>query len=97
MASSVPRTSGDLLAGVLASVSRQTGSAVVLTPVWRQVVGETIAGVSAPRRWLGTTLVIGCASASWATELTSQRAQWLGKLQARLGKKTVESLVFEAA
>lgn len=97
MAASSPRTSGDLLAGVLASVSRDTGSAAVLGPVWRQVVGETLAGVSAPTRWQGTTLVIGCASASWATQLSGQRAEWLERLQRRLGKKAVASLVFEVA
>lgn len=69
----------------------------MLSPLWRQVVGETLAGASAPLRWQGTTLVIGCSSAAWATALMRQRAEWLGKLQQRLGKKTVESLVFEAA
>lgn len=97
MASRTPRVSGDLLGSVLASVSRESGSALVLSPVWKQVVGETLAGVSAPRKWLGTTLVIGCASASWASELSQQKAQWLIRLQQRLGKKTVEALVFEVA
>ncbi|MBL8917278.1 MAG: DUF721 domain-containing protein [Myxococcaceae bacterium] len=97
MASSGPTSSGDLLAGVLADVSRRTGSARVLFPLWRQVVGETLAGASAPLRWQGSTLVIGCSSAAWATELTRQRTECLRKLQLRLGKKMVESLVFEAA
>lgn len=97
MATSAPRTSGDLLGRVLASVSRDTGSAAVLTPIWRQVVGETLGGVSSPLRWMGTTLVIGCANQAWASELWRQRTELLGRLQARLGKKTVESLVFEAA
>ncbi len=96
MAASVPRTSGDLLGVVLASVSRDTGSASVLNPVWRQVVGDTLAAVSRPSRWLGTTLVISCTTSSWATELGRRRDEFLSRLQASLGKKTVASLVFEA-
>jgi len=97
VASSAPKASGDLLGSVLAAVSRDTGSASVLRPVWRQVVGETLAAVSGPTRWMGTTLVITCASRSWATELGRRRDEFLGALQSRLGKKTVASLVFEAA
>ena len=96
MASSVPRASGDLLGAVLASVSRDTGSASVLNPVWRQVVGDTLAAVSRPTRWMGTTLVITCTTSGWATELGRRRDEFLGRLQASLGKKTVASLVFEA-
>jgi predicted nucleic acid-binding Zn ribbon protein len=85
----------DLLGVVLGAVARDTGSASVLSPLWRQVVGETLAAVSKPHRWLGTTLVIQCASTSWANELRSQAAL-LERLQARLGKKTVQALVFES-
>jgi predicted nucleic acid-binding Zn ribbon protein len=82
---------------VLANVARETGSAGVLAPVWSQIVGPTLAGVSAPARLEGKTLVIRCRSAAWATELGGQRAQWLARLEERLGKKTVDALVFEVA
>jgi predicted nucleic acid-binding Zn ribbon protein len=97
MASSFPKPSGDLLGAVLATVSRDTGSATVLGPVWRQVVGETLSAVSHPARWMGTTLVISCATSAWATELGRRRDEFLDRLQFRLGKKTVASLVFEAS
>jgi predicted nucleic acid-binding Zn ribbon protein len=79
---------------VLATVARDTGSAAVLGPVWRTVAGETLAAVSKPVRWLGTTLVIECASSLWAAELRRQ-PRLLGELQARVGNKTVQALVFE--
>jgi predicted nucleic acid-binding Zn ribbon protein len=95
VASSGLTPSTDLLGVVLGAVARDTGSASVLCPLWRQVVGETLAAVSKPHRWLGTTLVIHCASASWANELRGQGAL-LERLQSRLGKKTVQALVFES-
>ncbi|MDX2014302.1 MAG: DUF721 domain-containing protein [Myxococcaceae bacterium] len=94
MASNTPTPPKDLLGTVLGAVSRDTGSAVVLTPVWRAVAGETLAAVSRPSRWLGTTLVISCASAGWASELRGQ-PRLLAELKARLGNKTVQALVFE--
>jgi len=45
---------------------------------------------------MGTTLVIGCTTSSWATELGRRRDEFLGRLQRSLGKKTVAALVFEA-
>jgi predicted nucleic acid-binding Zn ribbon protein len=45
---------------------------------------------------MGTTLVISCTTSSWATELGRRRDEFLSRLQASLGKKTVASLVFEA-
>lgn len=89
--------SGDLLGQVLGSVSRSTGSAAVLQPVWRQVVGEVVAQSTSPVRWAGTTLVIGCSSTAWANELGRQRLEWLGRLQRRLGRATVTELRFEAS
>ncbi len=87
--------SGDVLAHVLGMVSRNTGSAIVLEPVWRQIAGEVVAQSSAPVRWAGTILVIGCRSAAWANELTRQRQEWLSRLQRRLGVTTVTELRFE--
>jgi len=91
-----PQRSGDVLGAVLAAVSRNTGAAAVLGPVWRQAVGETIAAVSAPTRWLGTTLVIGCTSARWAKELEASRDELTRRLVARVGPKAVARLLFEA-
>ena len=88
--------SDDLLGRVLASVSRNTGSAAVLDPVWRQIAGEVVAQAAAPSRWMGTVLVIGCRSAAWANELGQQRHEWLARLQRRLGASTVTGLLFEA-
>lgn len=96
MAASTPRATGDLLGTILGAVSRDTGSAAVLDPVWRQVVGPSLSASSKPARWMGTTLVIACTSRAWASELRRQQAEFLGRLQGRLGKKTVEALVFEA-
>jgi predicted nucleic acid-binding Zn ribbon protein len=89
-----PTAPADLLGVVLGAVSRDTGSAAVLGPVWRAVAGDTLAAISSPSRWLGTTLVISCASSAWAAELRAQ-PRLLADLKARLGNKTVQALVFE--
>jgi predicted nucleic acid-binding Zn ribbon protein len=94
VASSISRGPADLLGSVLGTVARDTGSAAVLGPVWRTVAGETLAAVSTPARWRGTTLVIECTSSLWACELRRQ-PRLLAELQARVGHRTVQALVFE--
>lgn len=90
-----PVRSGDFLGVVLGHVARRTGSATVLGPVWRQVVGPALDRVSAPVRWAGTALVIGCASRGWADELRA-RPELLQRLNARLGGSPIEALTYEA-
>ncbi len=88
--------SEDLLGRALASISRNTGSAAVLAPVWRQIAGEAVAQATSPLRWMGSVLVIGCRSTAWATELGQQRHEWLARLQRRLGASSLTGLHFEA-
>lgn len=86
----------DLLGTVLGAVARDSGSASVLTPVWRQAAGETVSQAASPVRWEGRRLVFRCTTSAWARELTRQAPELLGRLQLRLGKKTVDALVFES-
>jgi predicted nucleic acid-binding Zn ribbon protein len=88
--------SGDLLGRVLVNVSKDTGSAAVLEPVWQQIAGRQVANAARPLKWEGGTLVFGCASPAWATELDGQRALWLTKLQHRLGRGSVTAIEFRA-
>lgn len=88
--------SGDLLGRVLVNVSKDTGSAGVLEPVWRQIAGAHVAKAARPVKWVGGTLVFGCVSPAWAAELEGQRAQWLSKLQHRLGAASVAAIEFLA-
>jgi hypothetical protein len=56
--------------------------------VWRTAVGEEVARRSLPVRRSGGALVVHCASASWASELTL--------LEARLRRRLTEALGAEA-
>jgi hypothetical protein len=53
--------------------------------VWVAAVGEQVARRSLPVRRSGDALVIHCASAAWASELTLLERQLRGRLGAALG------------
>jgi hypothetical protein len=53
--------------------------------VWGAAVGEQVARRSLPVRRAGESLVVHCASASWASELTLLERQLRSRLGAALG------------
>ena len=81
-----------LLPDVLGKLSRESGRARHLQPLWREAVGESIARASTPVALEGGTLVVSVVSPEWAKELERQAGEIVGRLQQRLGKDVVTSL-----
>jgi predicted nucleic acid-binding Zn ribbon protein len=84
-----------LLGGVLAKVASSSGRGAALGGVWRAAVGDTVALHSAPRRFEGGVLVIGCDGAPWREALEAQRTSLLARVQAAVGGRAVRALVFQ--
>lgn len=85
-----------LLPSVLAKLSRETGKASHLTPVWEDAVGPVSAKHSSPLSLEGTTLHVRVESPRWIAALQQQETEILSRLAERLGEGVVTALVFRA-
>jgi len=83
------------LGGLLVQVASRSGRGAALAGVWRQVVGETVARHSVPRRFEAGMLVVACDAAQWRDSLEAQRPALLARIQAVVGEASVRSLVFQ--
>jgi predicted nucleic acid-binding Zn ribbon protein len=81
-----------LLPDVLGRLSRESGRARHLQPLWREAVGEAIARSSTPVALVDGTLVVSVTSAEWARELEHQAPEIVRRLQQHLGKGVVTAL-----
>lgn len=81
-----------LLPDVLGKLSRESGRARHLQPLWREAVGEAIARASTPVALEGGTLVVLVTTPEWARELERQAGEIVARLQQRLGKGVVTSM-----
>ena len=86
-----------LLPGVLARLTRGSGSARALGPVWEEAVGAVIARQARPWAWEGSRLVLRVTEARWLRELQHQGPQLLGRVQASLGAQAPTELLFRLA
>ncbi len=77
---------GDILAPALERIgSRGVMAEAKLRTVWREVVGDQVAGAATVRRLRGTVLDVDVSTDAWATELTYLAGEIVSKLNARLG------------
>jgi len=83
-----------LLPSVLAGISRRSGGARHLRPIWNEAVGEAIARCAEPISLEDGVLLISVSSESWARELARQEGELLERLRQRLGVGTVARLSF---
>jgi predicted nucleic acid-binding Zn ribbon protein len=83
-----------LLPKVLARLSRETGHALHLRPVWEDIVGAVAARHSTPLALEERTLVVEVDSARWAGALEAQGAQIQSRLDERLGEGAVARVVY---
>ena len=97
MASGSPTQLAQLLSHVLGGVAKRTGSAVALTAVWREIVGQVIASHCQLRELQAGRLVIICDAVQWKLELENRRSTLLAEFRERLGANSVTSLSFEVA
>ncbi len=81
-----------LLPDVLGKISRESGRARPLQPLWREAVGEAIARASTPVALEGGALVVSVTTPEWARELERQAGEIVSRLQQRLGKDVVTSM-----
>ncbi|MBX5483200.1 MAG: DUF721 domain-containing protein [Myxococcaceae bacterium] len=85
-----------LLPSVLAKLSRESGKALPLRPIWADVVGEVTARHTRPIAWNGSVLEVEVESVRWQAALEDQAEALLGRLNARLGEGAVTALVYRA-
>ena len=72
---------------------RRSPAGALLMADWPAVVGPALAGVTSPKRLSAGTLVIAC-SGPVAMELTHLAPQLIARINAHLGRVTVERLRF---
>ena len=86
----------NLLPSLLAKLSRESGTASHLMPVWSEAVGPVSAKHSTPTSLEGRTLFVRVESPRWVAALKGQEAEILARLAERLGEGTVTTLVYRA-
>ena len=64
----------------------------LVTELWKNVVGETLAQNARPLRMQGSTLVLTVSSEAWKKELFSSRFEILKRLEKLLGGPKVSTL-----
>ena len=89
-----PRPIGALLPAVTRPAFRKRSPAAAqLLADWPAIVGPALAAVTAPRKFSGGTLAIAC-SGPIALELQHLSAEVMARINAHLGRVTVERLRF---
>ncbi|HZA26835.1 MAG TPA: DUF721 domain-containing protein [Actinomycetota bacterium] len=88
-----PEALGEVIRGVLRAGPMRSGMALGrLARSWDQVVGERLAGRSAPVRLEGGRLVVSAASSSWAAQVTFLTEEIRRRANDLLGSEEVRSV-----
>jgi hypothetical protein len=88
-----PQALGDVIRGVLGSGPMRSGMALGrLARSWDRVVGERLAGRSAPKRLERGGLVVSAASSSWAAQVTFLSQEIRRRANDILGSEEVRSV-----
>jgi predicted nucleic acid-binding Zn ribbon protein len=87
----------ELLPRVLGQLSRGTGNARHLLPLWPQLVGQNIAARARPVRLEGGQLWIAVEGPAWEAELSRHAPVLLERFAAALGAGVVRDLRFVRA
>lgn len=88
-----PQALGDVIRGVLGSGPMRSGMALGrLARSWDRVVGEQLAGRSAPKRLERGGLVVSAASSSWAAQVTFLSQEIRRRANGILGSEEVRSV-----
>jgi predicted nucleic acid-binding Zn ribbon protein len=64
--------------------------------IWEELVGETIAKRTTPKKMQGNTLVVAAKSAAWAQELSFMKPMILKKIRERFPDAFVTDIKFTA-
>ena len=86
---------GDILKELLedlGSESRLAEAAIVAA--WQDISGPQVAQVTESVVLDGKRLVVRMRSAAWRQELHLQRTAWRERLNAKLGRKAIDEIVF---
>lgn len=86
----------DLLPEMLARVARSSGSARVLEVLWREAVGDAVAGRASPAALAGDVLEVRVQSPEWARELQAQEEELLRRMAAVPSLASIRALRFVA-
>jgi hypothetical protein len=88
-----PQALGEVIRGVLGSGPMRSGMALGrLARSWDRVVGERLAGRSAPKRLERGGLVVSAASSSWAAQVTFLSQEIRRRANGILGSEEVRSV-----
>jgi predicted nucleic acid-binding Zn ribbon protein len=96
MAQRSPTALRGLLPNVLARLSRESGDASHLVPVWADIVGAVTALHSRPIALDGKALVVRVDSPRWSQELRLQEPDLLRRFAERLGDGAITGLVYRS-
>jgi predicted nucleic acid-binding Zn ribbon protein len=86
---------GELLPARVAARRRSDPVAEAARAAWPALVGDRVAGHSAPIRVSGDALVVHCSSSTWASELTLLGEHVHERLRGKLGDAVPARLRFE--
>lgn len=90
-----PRPLGDLAAAALKDLAGTERSDLVeVLTVWRDVVGERIAGTARPRRLAGGILTLEVTSPVWSQQLVLMARELVAAVNERVGREIVRDLRF---
>jgi hypothetical protein len=76
---------------------KSTGAARRVAEIWRDALGAEVASNSRPRSLRGGRLVASTSSAVWAQTLQLLSLDVVGRLNAALGERLIEEVVFRPA
>lgn len=86
-----------LLPALLARLSKESGKATHLQPVWAEVVGEVTARNTRPVMLDGSVLHLEVQSPRWRAAIQDQEQEILARLNEKLGRSAqVSRLVFHS-
>lgn len=95
MARSEFRKADALLPSVLGRLSKETGRAKHLRPVWAEVVGPVTALHAEPQWWDGQVLTVRVESPRWHAAVQEQEEAILARLAERLGQGAISALKYQ--
>lgn len=85
-----------LLPSLLAKLTRESGRASHLMPLWEDVVGAVAAKHTHPLALEGTSLHVQVRSPRWKSALEVEAGSIIARLNERLGEGAVAQLVFHS-
>ena len=94
MADSLPRPLSALLPELLARLTRNSGQAGALAPLWNLAAGPTLARAAHPSHWNGNQLVFIIEQKQWLAELRRHEPALRARLAEVLPGTELKGLVF---